>query len=450
MSAPFGGNGKDIKLKPGEGVVQTDSVLPYSFCPDSISADLAGLDDAIEDMKLTTREGKQVNKDFLANKSIILTHPVKPEVVLGEGSWYDELIDTETYTMTFKLRCHNPFISMEDEEVCGFSFLKHIADIENTFSFLDVAEEEDKTTESYVQMSRYLLAGGKVRVAAETEPTDEPVRMPRLLKENTDEFRKANDETARVLPFEDENQKTGKVVMRYLMLPETDDWYEVEHRNFMKSRVRIEMKDTAKYCVYLFYLSLLEFCFGWIILGVGTLQLDGGSEAVVIASFTSGLVMAMSSVLGFLGSLSAHENFIQRYMVSTLLTMSFLTTYLYVEISFLNQSELEFGTTDLASDGGGKSASSGASSKRSEIVLSLIFAAIALGITFLSTYTCTQALDSINDLGTLQDDALIFRYFQVRFTELKKQVEHLAMSSTGEYRSMTRTDVSPAVKAGDF
>eukprot|EP01059_Diplonema_ambulator_P001921 TRINITY_DN11581_c0_g1_i2.p1 TRINITY_DN11581_c0_g1~~TRINITY_DN11581_c0_g1_i2.p1 ORF type:complete len:293 (+),score=73.29 TRINITY_DN11581_c0_g1_i2:151-1029(+) len=286
MSAPFGGNGKDIKLKAGPGLTGGDT-LSFSVSPDTVGADLAALDAAIEEMKIYTDDGVRVDREWLVNKTIVLHHAAKPQIVLGEGSWFEDLIDGETYEMEFKAKTVNPFIQPEEEECCGFSFLKHIKLIEDVFSFLDVTEEEDKTTESYVQMTRYLLAGGKVRATSGTEPTEDPIRMPRLLKEGTPEYKKANDETARILPFEDENQKTGRVVMRYLMLPQTDDWYEVEHRNFMKKRVRIEMKDTAKYCVYLFYLSLLEFAFGWVILGVGSLQLKGGSEAVVIASVKS-------------------------------------------------------------------------------------------------------------------------------------------------------------------
>eukprot|EP00666_Eupelagonemidae_sp_cell4sb_P013900 gene13900-18052_t len=47
---------------------------------------------------------------------------------------------------------------------------------------------------------------------------------------------------------------------RFLMMPETDDWYEVQHRNFMKNRIRMEMQTTAQYCVKLFYFAMIQFC----------------------------------------------------------------------------------------------------------------------------------------------------------------------------------------------
>ena len=391
MSVPYADE-KWITVTPG-APLQGGKTIKITFRQGKLNEDLAHLHFLLQESGLREKTGKKVTEKLMKTRSIYLKDPSStesPAIILGDGSWYDELHDTEEYTFTLQQRVVNPFINDDDRACCGLDFIHHIEKIESFFSFLDITEDEDKATEVYIEQSKYLLAGGKVPRGSNDE--GDVTRMPRLLPKDSEEYKKANKETARVIPFEDE-MATGQVCMRHLLLPETDDWYEVEHRNFMKTRIRIEMKDTAKYCVFLFYLSILEFCFGWVILGVGTLQLNGGSEAILIASFTCGAIMALSSVLGFLGSLSAHEAFIQRFMVSALLTMSFLTTvcfvffsfvcrnvgyacktnnarrntqqptnqptnqpnkqtntpqYLYVEISFLHEKTLEFGTNDLA------------------------------------------------------------------------------------------------------
>ncbi|KAJ9466703.1 hypothetical protein DIPPA_18429 [Diplonema papillatum] len=438
MSSSLEDDGKLVKLETGQGMTPWKSVC-YFFRASAAHEDLQVFESQLASFGLTFNNQK-LTASVLASKAIVLNSAGKPDIVLGMGDWFHQLIEGQSYTINLEPHSVNPFVQKEDAMCCGFNFVDHMKTIETMFDFLDVAEEEDKTTQKYRAMAMYLLAGGKRR--RNDDGTEEEIRLPRLLQEGGDDYAKANEETSRVLPFED--SAAEKVAMQFLLLPETDDWYEVEHRNFMKNRIRIEMKDTAKYCVWLFYLSILEFCLGCVIFGVGSVQLGGGSDAVVIASFTSGGVMVLSSCLGFVGSLSAHKDYIQRFMVSALLTMSFLTTYLYVEIAFLSESELEFSSKDLAAG----TAVEGAKERRAEIILSLIFAAIALVITFVSTFACTQALDSINSRDTIRDDALVFRYFQVRFTELKRQVEHIAAASSGTYASITRTDASTAVRAG--
>jgi hypothetical protein len=196
------------------------------------------------------------------------------------------------------------------------------------------------------------------------------------------------------------------------------------------------MQSVAKTCVQLFYFALIQFALGWCLLGSGIPEKDGGNQAVFIASVCCGIVMSLSSVVGWLSSLSGNEEYIQRFMVSSLVTMSFLTTFLYLNIKYAwDNNQADVPSTGKLGPSADESAAQATNITQS--VISLVFSILALVITFLNCLTCQQALDTINDLGSLQDDALVFRYFQVRLTELKKTCEQLSFA---HYKQVPKTD----------
>eukprot|EP01065_Artemidia_motanka_P006496 TRINITY_DN1319_c0_g3_i1.p1 TRINITY_DN1319_c0_g3~~TRINITY_DN1319_c0_g3_i1.p1 ORF type:complete len:579 (+),score=242.81 TRINITY_DN1319_c0_g3_i1:71-1807(+) len=368
---------------------------------------------------------------------------VKTVVVSGNPDWYDQIkVDKEgraTYWLAIELKTSNPFFANEKGCCKKRGMVNHMVKIMRIFGFVNIEEEEDQVTDEYKAMVRILLFGGKKRVAPDGSTKSQPVS--RFIPEGTAAWKAANSEESRVLPFEDE-MEDGTIAYRYLLLPETDDWYEVQHRNFMKNRIRLEMQSTAEYCVKLFYMSLIQFVMGWVLLGVGMIEIDGGDAAVLIASVLAGITMSvLGAPFGFLSSLSANELFIQRFMVICLMVMAFLTSFLYVELKFTydnnnadNPSTSQLGPT--------ASATANASTNEAKNVAALVVAIISLLVNFLNVYVAQQALDTINDLASLQDDALVFRYFQVRFTEMKRTCEQMVFAhykQTGQDGPMSMT-----------
>eukprot|EP01062_Namystynia_karyoxenos_P080350 TRINITY_DN8640_c0_g1_i1.p1 TRINITY_DN8640_c0_g1~~TRINITY_DN8640_c0_g1_i1.p1 ORF type:complete len:602 (+),score=200.45 TRINITY_DN8640_c0_g1_i1:90-1895(+) len=328
-----------------------------------------------------------------------------------------------TLWVSMDLKPPNPFYPPTEAGCCTKrTTINHLVKILRFMSFIDVPEDEDQETEEYREMTKILLFGGKVR-ACPTEHS-QVISVPRYLPEGSPQWLAANAEECRVLPFEDE-MEDGSIGYRFLTMPETDDWYEVQHRNYMRHRIRIEMRTVSEYCVKMFYSSIAEFILGCAVFAIGMLENRGGDQAVMIACLLAGTVMAVGGTpLGLLASLSGNESQIQKFFAVNLMILSFLTVYLYVELKFTwdNTNADNPGWSSMA-----PAADTGTNKEVNEIKNSFAIAIAAgcLFVSFLNVYLALQAMDTLNDLSALQDEALVFRYFQVRFTEMKKTSEQM-------------------------
>eukprot|EP01062_Namystynia_karyoxenos_P080351 TRINITY_DN8640_c0_g2_i1.p1 TRINITY_DN8640_c0_g2~~TRINITY_DN8640_c0_g2_i1.p1 ORF type:complete len:632 (+),score=260.90 TRINITY_DN8640_c0_g2_i1:160-1896(+) len=374
---------------------------------------------------------------------------VRSIVISGKRDWYVNIepvpvnadwSEVPTYWLALELRPTNPFFPPEEGCCTNRKVINHLVKILRLMKFIDIAEDEDQETEDYRDQVKILLFGGKKREDPDTGK-EQRVAVSRWLPEGSPQWLAANAEECRVLPFEDE-MEDGSIGYRFLTMPETDDWYEVQHRNFMKNRIRIEMRTTAEYCVKIFYGSILHFILGWGVFAVGMLEINGGDAAVMIASILTGITMSVGgSPFGFLASLSANELYLQRFMVVCLMTMSFLTIFLYVELKFTwDNNRADIPTTSQL--GPTVDALLNRDENVAKNTAGLVITTACLFSSFINVYFCQQALDTINDLSSLQDDALVFRYFQVRFTEMKKTCEQMAVAIYGRAgfegpRSMT-------------
>eukprot|EP01059_Diplonema_ambulator_P030676 TRINITY_DN5345_c0_g1_i2.p1 TRINITY_DN5345_c0_g1~~TRINITY_DN5345_c0_g1_i2.p1 ORF type:complete len:438 (+),score=70.91 TRINITY_DN5345_c0_g1_i2:144-1316(+) len=187
---------------------------------------------------------------------------------------------------------------------------------------------------------------------------------------------------------------------------ETYDRLEYATRKYWKILLHQTSEEISSGRFWILVSSCFEFLVAIVLFALGAQQLEGGRTMVVIATFASSIVAVTTCCFGFFGALpdSPNEYALYLYYASQIWLLALLTTFVFVELNFINDNDsrcspslASYATTDKCAN-------------RAELIATLVVGFIKLLNVLFSSYTTTALLDDTNYQSSLNDKFLLFKY----------------------------------------